>query len=105
MGGFIKILKKLLFDGTFWQPYGLYIMYGNLITINYMETTEVTEEIGRVSFTIPELTQRLESVGETQRDIICMYIVGYSMDEIAREYSVTLDFIKCTIETFLADLR
>ena len=73
--------------------------------IETTEATAVTEVVSSVSFSIPELSQRLERVDESQRDIICMYIVGYGVEEIAREHGVRHEYVEDVIRSFLNDLR
>ena len=69
-----------------------------------MDTTNAAETVN-LSFSIPELSQRLECVDESQRDIIFMYIAGYSVEEIANELNVQYEYAYNAIRTFLNDLN
>lgn len=58
-----------------------------------------------VTLAVEELQQRLECVNEPQRDIIGMYLVGYSMDEIAQKHGVSTDLVESSIKSFLDSLK
>lgn len=58
-----------------------------------------------VTLAVEELQQRLECVNEPQRDIIGMYLVGYSMDEIAQKHGVSIEFVESSIKSFLDSLK
>lgn len=58
-----------------------------------------------VTLAVEELQQRLECVNEPQRDIIGMYLVGYSMDEIAQKHGVSTGLVESSIKSFLDSLK
>ena len=58
-----------------------------------------------VTLAVEELQQRLECVNEPQRDIVGMYLVGYSMDEIAQKHGVSTDLVESSIKSFLDSLK
>jgi hypothetical protein len=62
-------------------------------------------ETANLSFSVPELSRRLECVDESQRDIIFMYIAGYSVEEIAIEHNVQYEHAYNTIRVFLDNLN
>lgn len=58
-----------------------------------------------VTLAVEELQQRLECVNEPQRNIIGMYLVGYSMDEIAQKHGVSTGLVESSIKSFLDSLK
>lgn len=67
--------------------------------------TNLTSNVeSSIILALEELGKRLGCVDEPKRDIIGMYIVGYSIDEIANEHHVSTEFVENSIRSFLNNL-
>ena len=66
------------------------------------ETENIPEE---TTMSLAELNDRLKAIDNPQRDIVCRYLTGYTLQEIASTLSLPLDIVQQHLATTIQVLK